>query len=88
MDRIDYLKGRRTKPRPSRFDNVSWEDFEDVCKDYDSDILELKEEIKGLKKTIATLVKLSFIQRDYNDTIAVFLENKYVDDFEPHKPLD
>lgn len=88
MGKIDYSKERRTKPRPSRFDSVSWEDFEEVCKDYDADMLALKEEIKGLKKTIATLVKLSCIQRDYNDTITVFLENKYVDDFEPHKPLD
>lgn len=78
MDRFNYANGRRNRPR----DVVEWSDFEEVCKDYDSEILELRDEIKGLKKTIATLVKLAAIQKDYNDAFVDFLENKFAEDFE------
>lgn len=78
MNRFDYANRRRYRPR----DVVEWSDFEEVCKDYDSEILELKDEIKGLKKTISTLVKLSAIQKEYNDAFVDFLENKFAEDFD------
>lgn len=78
MDRFNYANGRRKRPR----DVVEWADFEEVCKDYDSEILELRDEIKGLKKTMATLVKLAAIQKDYNDAFVNFLENKFAEEFE------
>lgn len=78
MNRFDYANGRRYRPR----DVVEWADFEEVCKDYDSEILELRDEIKGLKKTMATLVKLAAIQKEYNDAFVDFLENKFAEDFD------
>ena len=78
MDRFNYANGRRYRPR----DAVEWSDFEEVCKDYDSEILELKDEIKGLKKTMATLIKLAAIQKDYNDAFVDFLENKFAEEFD------
>lgn len=77
MDRFNYANGRRNRPR----DVVEWSDFEEVCKDYDSEILELRDEIKGLKKTMATLIKLAAIQKDHNDAFVDFLENKFAEDF-------
>lgn len=78
MDRFNYANGRRKRPR----DVVEWSDFEEVCKDYDSEILELRDEIKGLKKTMSTLIKLAAIQKDYNDAFVDFLENKFAEDFD------
>lgn len=69
---INYANGRRKRP----MEIVEWSDFEEVCKDYDSEILELKDEIKGLKKTMSTLVKLAVIQKDYNDAFVDFLEKQ------------
>lgn len=83
MNRFNYANGRRKRPT----EVVEWSDFEEVCKDYDSEILELKDEIKGLKKTMSTLVKLAVIQKDYNNTVGDFLENKFAEDFDPKKPL-